>query len=85
MASGNANTLCKELHLQVLHTIMIFKNVLLTDFILAKGGVCDDVLVIEVFSDKVPNLTLVDLPGIVHVPRENESPDLPKLSEGIYI
>jgi hypothetical protein len=39
-------------------------------------------MVVEVVSNQIPNLTLVDLPGIVHAPRANEPENIPKLTEG---
>lgn len=39
-------------------------------------GIIGDILTIEVFSHMIPNLTLIDLPGIVGAPRPNEPENL---------
>lgn len=44
-------------------------------------GVIEDILVIEVYSTMVPNLVMIDLPGIVGAQKKGEPDDLPQKTE----
>lgn len=65
---------------QVRSIISAHMNKLATD---RKGIVCDKEIVVEVHSDGVPDLELVDLPGLlsVHVQDPNEPDDIAAMSE----